>query len=60
MRFLEKQEKARVCLVSRFFDGYIMSISAGGNQTKVGMARYAVPAAFSGGTLRAQRHELIA
>ena len=37
-----------------------MSISAGGNETKVGMARCAVPAAFSGGTLRAQRHELIA
>ena len=29
-----------------------MSISAGGNETKVGMARCAVPAAFSGGTLR--------
>ena len=37
-----------------------MSISAGGNETKVGMARCAVPAAFSGGTLRAQGHELIA
>jgi hypothetical protein len=37
-----------------------MSISAGCNETKVGMARCAVPAAFSGGTLRAQRHELIA
>jgi len=37
-----------------------MSISAGGNETKVGMARCAVPIAFSGGTLRAQRHELIA
>ena len=40
--------------------GYIMSISAGGNETKVGMARCAVPAAFSGGTLRGQRYELIA
>jgi hypothetical protein len=37
-----------------------MNISAGGNETKVGMARCAVTAAFSGGTLRAQRHELIA
>ena len=37
-----------------------MTISAGGNETTVGMARCAVPAAFSGGTPRAQRHELIA
>jgi hypothetical protein len=36
-----------------------MSISAGGNETEVGMQR-AVPAVFSGGTLRTQRHELIA
>ena len=37
-----------------------MSISARSDETKVGMARCAVPAAFSGGTLRAQGHELIA
>jgi len=37
-----------------------MSISTGGNETKVGKARCAAPAAFSGGTLRAQRHDLIA
>jgi len=30
-----------------------MNISAGSDETKVGMARCAVPAAFSGGTLRA-------
>jgi hypothetical protein len=40
--------------------GNFMSISAGGNETKVGMARCAVPAAFSGGTLRTQGHELFA
>jgi len=37
-----------------------MTVSAGSDQTKVGMARCAVPAAFSGGTLRAQGHESIA
>jgi hypothetical protein len=37
-----------------------MSISVRGNETKVGMARCAVPAAFSGGTPRAQGYELIA
>jgi len=37
-----------------------MRISAPGNETKVGMARCAVPAAFSGGTLRDQSQELIA
>jgi len=37
-----------------------MSISARSDETKVGMARCAVPAAFSGGTLRAQGHDLIA
>jgi hypothetical protein len=31
-----------------------MNIFAGSDETKVGMARYAVPAAFSGGTLRAR------
>jgi hypothetical protein len=30
-----------------------MTVSAGSDETKVGMARCAVPAAFSGGTLRA-------
>jgi len=37
-----------------------MNISAGSDETKVGMARCAVPAAFSGGTLRGPGHELIA
>jgi len=37
-----------------------MSISARGDETEVGMARCAVPAPFSGGTLRAQGHEWIA
>jgi len=36
-----------------------MRISAGGNEDKVGMARCAVPAAFSGGRLRAQGPESI-
>ena len=40
--------------------GYFMTVSAGSDETKVGTPRCAVPAAFSGGTLRAQRHELIA
>jgi hypothetical protein len=35
-----------------------MSISAGSNEPKVGMARCAVPAAFSGGTLSTQGYEL--
>jgi hypothetical protein len=37
-----------------------MNISAESDKTKVGMARCAVPAAFSGGTLRAPDHKLIA
>jgi hypothetical protein len=40
--------------------GYFMTVSARSDETKVGMARCAVPAAFSGGTLRAQGHESIA
>jgi len=39
--------------------GYFMSTSAGSDEAEVGMARCAVPAAFSGGTLRAQGNELI-
>jgi len=34
-----------------------MSVSARSDETKVGMARCAVPATFSGGALRAQGHE---
>jgi hypothetical protein len=37
-----------------------MTVSAGSDETKVGMARYAVPAAFSGGILRGQGHKSIA
>ena len=37
-----------------------MSISARSDETKVGMARCAVPAAFSGGILRVEGHESIA
>jgi len=37
-----------------------MNISAGSNETKVGRARCAVPAAFSGGTLRVADHKSIA
>src|SRR6185295_11772479 len=40
--------------------GYFMTVSAGSDETKVGMARCAVPAAFSGGTLRGRGHEWIA
>ena len=40
--------------------GYFMTVSTGSDETKVGMARCAVPAAFSGGTLRAEGYESIA
>ena len=40
--------------------GYFLTVSAGSDETKVGVARCAVPAAFSGGTLRAPGHESIA
>jgi hypothetical protein len=37
-----------------------MTVSAANDETKVGMARCAVPAAFSGGILRVEGHKSIA
>jgi len=44
----------------RALPGYFTSVSADSDETKVGMARCAVPAVFSGGTFSAQGYESIA